>query len=285
MRTVLVQERGNPGAGAAAGAAIGGVLGGALTGRGLGALVGATSGAIIGANASQGEDEHHMVDVMVRFDDGSAQLFTFQGYPPFRPGSLVSLTVDGLVLREDAPPARAVATAQMPPAPAEMPPPSSPAASAVPDPGETEAAQPSSPPPQQAPAPPPNEIPPPPVQAQSSAPASPGGQWVHTQQYGWLWMSYGDQFNYAPADGDVCPYSYVYYPAVGWTWVVAPWIWGWGPMPYFGVYGGVHYRWFGHGWGTAWRGFRPMPLRAGFPYRGGMGHTGGRGFGGGHGRR
>ena len=136
------------------------------------------------------------------------------------------------------------------------------------------------------------------------APAQPAsaGQWVYTQQYGWVWMPYGDAYSYVPPDGEGEPYEYVYYPAYGWTWVVAPWIWGFGPWPYFGVFGPAHFGWFGHGWWRSpWRWhFRPAPFRGGFafhgfrpaPFRGGVG---GRGFvghasragggGGGHGHR
>ena len=98
-------------------------------------------------------------------------------------------------------------------------------------------------------------------------PAPSSGQWVFTEQYGWIWMPYGDAYTYAPEDGKAAPYVYVYYPVVGWTWVVAPWIWGWGALPHC-VLGCWHYRWYGHGWGPAWRGFRPAPYRRGFVFHG-----------------
>jgi hypothetical protein len=79
------------------------------------------------------------------------------------------------------------------------------------------------------------------------------GQWVYTGQYGWVWMPYGDGYTYVPSEGGV-PNMYVYYPAVGWTWVVAPWIWGWGPSPYWGIYGTVGFGWYGYGYGT-WYGY------------------------------
>jgi hypothetical protein len=104
-----------------------------------------------------------------------------------------------------------------------------------------------------------------PAQDSQSAPT---GQWVHTDQYGWIWMPYGSSYSYAPADGSGEPYMYVYYPVVGWSWVVAPWLWGWGPLPYFGVYGGLRFAWYGHGWGLGWRGFRPVAFRNGVPFRG-----------------
>jgi hypothetical protein len=120
----------------------------------------------------------------------------------------------------------------------------------------TSAPQPSAPQPAVAPPPPP-ENPEPPAgtdQAvvQDAAPAS--GQWVYTSQYGWVWMPYGDSYTYQPTDGGA-PDMYVYYPSVGWSWVVAPWIWGWGPQPYFGIYGYARFGWYGYGYGH-WYGFR-----------------------------
>jgi len=88
----------------------------------------------------------------------------------------------------------------------------------------------------------------PPQAAQPTDPSVPPGQWVYTDQYGWVWMPYADSYTYVPQDGDGQPYEYVYYPTYGWTWVVAPWIWGWGPWPYFGVYGCASFGWYGHGW-------------------------------------
>jgi hypothetical protein len=79
------------------------------------------------------------------------------------------------------------------------------------------------------------------------------GQWVYTQQYGWVWMPYGDAYTYVPPSGDA-PNMYLYYPSVGWCWVVAPWLWGWGPSPYFGIYGTVGYGWYGGGFGR-WYGY------------------------------
>src|SRR5690242_8526365 len=81
-----------------------------------------------------------------------------------------------------------------------------------------------------------------PVQAQPAA----TGQWVYTQQYGWVWMPYGSQYTYYPTGGGAYPSEYVYYPSYGWTWVVAPWVWGFGISPFFGVYGPSHYAWWGH---------------------------------------
>ncbi len=121
----------------------------------------------------------------------------------------------------------------------------------------------SQPQPVQPPSPAPTNLPPPPS---AEVPAPPSGepeaseqqvastgQWVYTDQYGWVWMPYGDAYSYVPPNGAV-PDMYVYYPAVGWCWLVAPWLWGWGPMPFFGVYGPWHFGWYGHGYGR-WHGF------------------------------
>jgi hypothetical protein len=114
--------------------------------------------------------------------------------------------------------------------------------------------------------------------------AVPPGQWVYTEQYGWLWMPYSEAYTYAPA-GAVDPYMYVYYPTVGWTWLVAPWVWGWGPSPFFGFYTPWRFAWFGHvghfhpGFFRPFRGHgvRPVPPRGGFVRGGAVGiHRGGR---------
>jgi hypothetical protein len=119
------------------------------------------------------------------------------------------------------------------------------------------------------PAPPPESAPPPPLttpappsvgpsvppQAETAAAPPSDGQWVYTAQYGWVWMPYGQAYTYLPAGGAV-PDMYVYYPAFGWRWVVAPWVWGLGPQPYFGVHGVVRFVWWGRGFGR-WYGFGP----------------------------
>ena len=92
VRENVQREDGNPVAGAAAGAVIGALLGG----RGPGRVVGAVGGAAIGAAASQGHGERRTYDVMVQFDDGYAQAFSYAGYSPFRPGEYVFLTPQGL---------------------------------------------------------------------------------------------------------------------------------------------------------------------------------------------
>jgi hypothetical protein len=81
------------------------------------------------------------------------------------------------------------------------------------------------------------------------------GQWVYTNQYGWVWMPYGQQYVDEGTYGASSPYQYVYCVGVGWSWVAAPWLWGWGAYPYFGVWGPSHFAWYrglyraGYGWG------------------------------------
>ena len=110
--------------------------------------------------------------------------------------------------------------------------------------------QPPSPAPTNLPPAPSAEVPAPPSDepGASDQQVSPMGQWVYTDQYGWVWMPYGDAYSYVPPNGAV-PDMYVYYPDVGWCWVVAPWLWGLGPMPFFGMYGTGYFGWYGHGFG------------------------------------
>jgi hypothetical protein len=159
---------------------------------------------------------------------------------------------------------------------------------------ETETANPSTPAPKKKPPPPPAKVPPPPQaqpfqveapQAQATppgpvvqslvdgkwvqttgapvavAPPRAGGQWVYTDQYGWVWIPYGSQYTYSPTIAGASPYQYVYYPSVGWSWLLAPWVFGWGVNPYFGVYGTTHFAWYGSrhygGYGYYGRGYYP----------------------------
>lgn len=92
VRENVQREDGNPAAGAAAGAVIGALIGG----RGPGRLFGAVGGAAVGAAASQGHAERRTYDVMVRFDDGYGESFSYVGYSPFRPGEDVFMTPEGL---------------------------------------------------------------------------------------------------------------------------------------------------------------------------------------------
>jgi len=141
--------------------------------------------------------------------------------------------------------------------------------------------QPSTPAPSQPP-PPPRQIQAPPAGRADPAPAPVTGQWVYTDQYGWIWMPYGDKYTHV-VPGDEPPDMYVYEPSYGWCWVSAPWIWGWGPLPFFGVLGPVHFGWWGNGYGH-WYGFSGRYRswgRSGWGHRpGGWGHTGGGGWGG-----
>src|SRR5512133_2254737 len=152
----------------------------------------------------------------------------------------------------------------------------------------------------------PEALPPPPEDTQAQpapqAPATsdvPPGQWVYTQQYGWIWMPYSDAYTQVPANGYGSPYVYAYYPAYScWTWLAAPWMWGIGAWPYFGVYGPAHYAWYGYGWWrNPWRwhyvpspapGYAPRIPRPGYsaawggaraaPYRGGYRAPSGGGY-------
>jgi hypothetical protein len=110
------------------------------------------------------------------------------------------------------------------------------------------------------------------------APAVPPGQWVFTRQYGWIWMPFDDAYTYLPPTNLGGPYEYVYGPTMGWGWVVAPWILGWGPWPHFGLHGPRHFAWYGHGWWrtpSRWRDAQAT-VRGGAPFRGGGSFPGGR---------
>src|SRR5262249_48027621 len=114
---------------------------------------------------------------------------------------------------------------------------------------------PPSPPPTNQPAMPGAPAPPPPEQENASvAAAEPSnqGQWAYTDQYGWIWTPYSDSYVYVPKSGAV-PQMYVYSPSVGWTWVVAPWVWGLGPQPYL-AFGPSRFAWWGRGFGH-WHAF------------------------------
>ncbi len=130
----------------------------------------------------------------------------------------------------------------------------------------SEEVQPTTAAPGQAPPAPPQQPPPPPSQSQGKVQAATqqtpvpvqtagAGQWVDTGEYGWIWMPYGEQYTYEGTAGDASPYSYAYYPAYGWMWLAAPWVWGWGAYPYFGPLGAGGFGWYrglykaGYGWG------------------------------------
>jgi hypothetical protein len=99
-------------------------------------------------------------------------------------------------------------------------------------------------------------------------PATPSGQWVYTDGYGWVWMPYEQSYTYVtPAEDDA--YAYVYYPAGGWTWIRAPWVIGIGPRPYWGPAGPVRFVWYAHPW------FHPRRV---YYYRRPYYHRGYRGY-------
>jgi hypothetical protein len=107
-------------------------------------------------------------------------------------------------------------------------------------------------------------------QAQASSAA---GQWVYTNQYGWVWMPYGQQYVDEAAWGAPTPYQFVYSIGVGWRWVAAPWLWGWGHYRGGYVRGGTVYRApayrapsYRSGWtrrGTTWHTTRPVVVNRG----------------------
>lgn len=131
---------------------------------------------------------------------------------------------------------------------------------------EAQAAPAESPPAEPVPAPPSVTPPAPPAQPQPAPADTPPGQWVYTSQYDWVWMPYANRYTWVPPGGWGEPCMYVYGPAFGWTWVVAPWVWGFGPWPFFGVTGPVHFGWWGHGWWRSpWRWqLVPAPNRPAF---------------------
>ena len=76
-------------------------LSGAFIGASTGAyrpavLSGSAGGNTLGVFATDDRAEGRRFDVTVRFDDGSFQTFSYNGYSPFRPGDLVILTSRGL---------------------------------------------------------------------------------------------------------------------------------------------------------------------------------------------
>jgi hypothetical protein len=117
-------------------------------------------------------------------------------------------------------------------------------------------AEPSSPAPTQVPPPPPEHVAPPseaqvqtvrhPARRHAHVRVRGDGQWVYTEQYGWIWIPYGAQYTYEPTDPDDQPYEYVYCPSYGWSWLAAPWVFGWGAFPHFGAMGPARYRWYHH---------------------------------------
>lgn len=87
-----------------------------------------------------------------------------------------------------------------------------------------------------------------------------GGQWVFTDQYGWVWMPYAQGYTYVVPGGN--PYMFVFSLGLGWHWVIAPWIYGFGPRPYWGYYGPRPFFWYRHPW------FSVPRYWGGYGYRG-----------------
>ena len=54
-------------------------------------------------------------------------------------------------------------------------------------------------------------------------------------------------------DPNSVAFVFVFYPRFGWRWVLAPWVFGLGPRPYF-VHGPVRFAWYAPPW------FRVHPL-------------------------
>ena len=65
-------------------------------------------------------------------------------------------------------------------------------------------------------------------------------------------MPYDQQYTHVVEDSGTA-YELVFYPGFGWRWVLAPWVFGIGPRPYF-VHGPVHFTWYARPW------FRAHPL-------------------------
>jgi hypothetical protein len=104
------------------------------------------------------------------------------------------------------------------------------------------------------------------------------GQWVYTDQYGWIWMPYSDSYIYTPNDTTGgYPYQYVYYPTYGWTWLSAPWVWGFGVQPFF-AFGGFHHRFFNEHERGFHEGFHGERFRGGFHQPSGFPAPVARGF-------
>lgn len=102
------------------------------------------------------------------------------------------------------------------------------------------------PPPQAEPAPAPTVPGPAPAPTPNGPPPA-QGQWVNTNQYGWIWVPYAKPYTYVDPAGELA-FTYAYYPAFGWRWLASPWVLGWGPAPYWGRWGVGYYAWHAHPW-------------------------------------
>jgi hypothetical protein len=71
-------------------------------------------------------------------------------------------------------------------------------------------ASPTAPAPTATPPLPPQKMPARPNGSGAAGAPAPAGQWVYTEQYGWIWIPYGDRYVYAPDDVEgAYPYTYV----------------------------------------------------------------------------
>jgi hypothetical protein len=75
-----------------------------------------------------------------------------------------------------------------------------------------------------------------------------------------------------------------YYPTFGWSWVVAPWVLGFGIAPYWGPVGPGHFAWYARPWFLVGTAHLRTDWGPGVGPRGGF-RSGGGHMGGGHGRR
>jgi len=99
IREIRRHVQGDPAGGAVAGAFLGGLFGtilGGHHGNGAATFFGAVTGAAVGAAASQGSEEQVWYEVLVRFDDGGYQTFSYWPPVPFGVGEYVRLTPQGL---------------------------------------------------------------------------------------------------------------------------------------------------------------------------------------------
>jgi outer membrane lipoprotein SlyB len=96
IQETIERREGNPVGGAIAGAVIGGIVGHVLSGGHGDGGFGAVTGAVIGADASSGGSERRLYQTIVRFDDGSAASYLYEGYPPFSINQRVIETPQGL---------------------------------------------------------------------------------------------------------------------------------------------------------------------------------------------
>lgn len=96
----------------------------------------------------------------------------------------------------------------------------------------------------------PTTIPPPPTTQQQpvtqvAGPAN--GQWIYTQQYGWVFAPYERSYTYVNDDVSAAS-MYCYRPVVGWTWLASPWVITLGPRPYWGNWGPYRYSYYSQPW-------------------------------------